>query len=47
MKLKKIKNSLQKKPKIIRKIIKSITIRIRIYATQNNEMKIEHIDINN
>ncbi len=46
-KFEKIKNSLQKKSKIIRRIIKSITIRIRIYAMQINEVKIEHIDTNN
>jgi hypothetical protein len=43
----KIKNSLQKKSEIIRRIIQLITIRIRIYAIRVNEVKIEHIDINN
>ncbi len=46
-KLKKIKNSLQKKFEIIRRIIESITIRIRIYAMRVNEVKVEHIDTNN
>jgi hypothetical protein len=43
----KIKNFLQKKSEIIRRIIESITIRIRIYAMRVNEVKIEHIDTNN
>ncbi len=43
----KIKNSLQKKFEIIRRIVESITIRIRIYAIQINEVKVEHIDTNN
>jgi hypothetical protein len=43
----KIKNSLQKKSEIIRRIIESITIRTRIYAMRINEVKIEHIDTNN
>jgi vacuolar-type H+-ATPase subunit I/STV1 len=43
----KIKNSLQKKSQIIRRIIESITIRIRIYAIRVNEVKVEHIDTNN
>jgi hypothetical protein len=43
----KIKNSLQKKSEIIRRIIESITIRIRIYAMRINEVKIQHIDTNN
>ncbi len=46
-KFEKIKNSLQKKSKIIRRIIESITICIRIYAMRINEVKIEHIDTNN
>ncbi len=46
-KFEKIKNSLQKKSEIIRRIIKSITIRIRIYAMRVNEVKVEHIDTNN
>ncbi len=46
-KFEKIKNSLQKKSEIIRRIIESITIRIRIYAMRINEIKIEHIDTNN
>jgi hypothetical protein len=46
-KFEKIKNSLQKKSKIIRRIIESITIRIRIYAMRINEVKVEHIDTNN
>jgi hypothetical protein len=46
-KFEKIKNSLQKKSKIIRRIIESITIRIRIYAMRINEIKVEHIDTNN
>ncbi len=46
-KFEKIKNFLQKKSKIIRRIIESITIRIRIYAMRINEVKIEHIDTNN
>jgi hypothetical protein len=43
----KIKNSLQKKSEIIRRIVESITIRTRIYAMRINEVKIEHIDTNN
>jgi vacuolar-type H+-ATPase subunit I/STV1 len=43
----KIKNSLQKKSEIIRRIIESITIRTRIYAIRVNEVKVEHIDTNN
>ncbi len=43
----KIKNFLQKKFEIIRRIIESITIRTRIYAMRINEVKIEHIDTNN
>ncbi len=46
-KCEKIKNSLQKKSKIIRRIIESITIRIRIYAMRVNEVKVEYIDTNN
>jgi hypothetical protein len=46
-KFEKIKNSLQKKSEIIRRIVESITIRIRIYAMRVNEVKVEHIDINN
>jgi hypothetical protein len=46
-KFEKIKNFLQKKFEIIRRIEKSITIRIRIYAMRINEVKIEHIDTNN
>jgi hypothetical protein len=46
-KFEKIKNSLQKKSEIIRRIIESITIRIRIYAMRVNEVKVEHIDTNN
>ncbi len=46
-KFEKIKNSLQKKSEIIRRIIELITIRIRIYAMRINEVKIEHIDMNN
>jgi hypothetical protein len=46
-KFEKIKNSLQKKSEIIRRIIESITICIRIYAMRINEIKIEHIDTNN
>jgi hypothetical protein len=46
-KFEKIKNSLQKKSKIIRRIIESITIRIQIYAMRINEIKIEYIDTNN
>jgi hypothetical protein len=38
---------LQKKFEIIRRIIESITIRIRIYAIWINEVKVEHIDTNN
>ncbi len=38
---------MQKKSEIIRRIIESITIRIRIYAMRINEIKIEHIDTNN
>jgi hypothetical protein len=38
---------LQKKSEIIRRIIDSIMIRIRIYAIRINEIKIEHIDTNN
>ncbi len=43
----KIKNFLQKKSEIIRRIIESVTIRIRIYAIQINEVKVEHINTNN
>jgi hypothetical protein len=43
----KIKNFLQKKSEIIRRIIESITIRTRIYAMRVNEIKVEHIDTNN
>ncbi len=43
----KIKNFLQKKSEIIRRIIELITIRIRIYAIRINEVKVEHIDTNN
>jgi hypothetical protein len=46
-KFEKIKNSLQKKSEIIRRIIESITIRTRIYAIRINEVKVEHIDTNN
>jgi hypothetical protein len=46
-KFEKIKNLLQKKSEIIRQIIESITIRIRIYAMWINEVKIEYIDMNN
>ncbi len=46
-KFEKIKNFLQKRSEIIRRIIKSITIRIQIYAMQINEVKVEHIDTNN
>jgi hypothetical protein len=46
-KFEKIKNFLQKKFEIIRRIVESITIRIRIYVMQINEVKIEHIDTNN
>jgi hypothetical protein len=46
-KFEKIKNSLQKKSEIIRRIINLITIRIRIYAMRINEVKVEHIDTNN
>jgi hypothetical protein len=46
-KFEKIKNFLQKKSKIIRRIIESITIRIWIYAMRINEIKVEHIDTNN
>ncbi len=46
-KFEKIKNFLQKTSKIIRKIMKLITLRIRIYAIQINEVKIEYIDTNN
>jgi hypothetical protein len=42
-----IKNSLQKKSEIIRRIVESITIRIQIYAIRINEIKVEHIDTNN
>ncbi len=43
----KIKNFLQKKFEIIRRIIESITIRIWIYAIWINEVKVEYIDTNN
>ncbi len=43
----KIKNFLQKKSEIIRRIVESITIRIQIYAIRINEVKVEHIDTNN
>ncbi len=46
-KFEKIKNILQKKFEIIRRIIESITIRNRIYAIRINEIKVEHIDTNN
>ncbi len=46
-KFEKIKNFLQKKSEIIRRIIESVTIRIRIYAIRINEVKVEHIDTNN
>jgi hypothetical protein len=46
-KFEKIKNFLQKKSEIIRRIIESITIRIRIYAIRINEVKVEHINTNN
>jgi hypothetical protein len=46
-KFEKIKNFLQKKSEIIRRIIESITIRIRIYVMRINEVKIEYIDTNN
>ncbi len=46
-KFEKIKNFLQKKFEIIRRIIESITIRNRIYAIRVNEVKVEHIDMNN
>jgi hypothetical protein len=46
-KFEKMKNFLQKKFEIIRRIIESITIRIRIYAMWINEIKIEYIDTNN
>jgi hypothetical protein len=46
-KFEKIKNSLQKKSEIIRPIIDSIAIRIRIYAMRINKIKVEHIDTNN
>jgi hypothetical protein len=46
-KFEKIKSSLQKKSEIIRWIIESITIHIRIHAMRINEVKIEHIDTNN
>jgi hypothetical protein len=46
-KFEKIKNSLQKKSEIIRRIIESITIRIQIYAMRVNEVKIKYIDTNN
>ncbi len=46
-KFEKIKNFLQKKSEIIRRIIESITIRIRIYAMRVNEVKVKHIDTNN
>ncbi len=43
----KIKNFLQKKSEIIRRIIELIMIRIQIYAMRVNEVKIKHIDTNN
>ncbi len=46
-KFEKIKNFLQKKFEIIRRIIESITIRIRIYAMSINEIKVEYINTNN
>ncbi len=46
-KFEKFKNFLHEKSKIIRRIIELITIRIRIYAMQINEVKVEHIDTNN
>jgi molecular chaperone GrpE (heat shock protein) len=46
-KFEKIKNFLQKKSEIIRRIIESITIHIQIYAMRINEVKVEHIDTNN
>jgi hypothetical protein len=46
-KFEKIKNFLQKKSEIIRRIIESITIRIQIYAMRINEVKVEHINTNN
>jgi hypothetical protein len=46
-KFEKIKNFLQKKSKMIRRIIELIMIRIRIYAMRINEIKVEHINTNN
>jgi hypothetical protein len=46
-KFEKIKFFLQKKSEIIRRIIESIMIRIRIYAMRINEVKVEYIDTNN
>jgi hypothetical protein len=46
-KFEKINNFLQKKTKIIQRIIELIMIRIRIYAMQINEIKVEYIDTNN
>ncbi len=46
-KFEKIKKFLQKKSEIIRRIIESMMIRIRIYAMRVNEVKIEYIDMNN
>jgi ribosomal protein S20 len=42
-----IKNALRKKSKIIQRIVKSITIRVRIFAMRINEVKIKHIDTSN
>ncbi len=38
---------MQKKSKIIQKIIELITIRIQIFVIKINKVKIEHIDTNN
>jgi hypothetical protein len=46
-KFEKIKNFLQKKSEIIRRIIELITIRIRIYEMRIYEVKVEHVDTNN
>ena len=43
----KIKNVLQKKQKILRRVIEFVTIRARIFSVKINEIKIEHIDIIN
>jgi hypothetical protein len=43
----KIRNALQKKQKMLRRVIESITIRTRIFFVRVNDVRVNHIDVTN